>query len=236
MNLELRNRLSEILLKGLQGKDQMDTLKFLSIYCQTAKICRTTRITLKGISLSKEQVLSYASDSGIFSVQGVHGAKADPQIDLLPQFQQELDYLCARIMAYQLVFSVADEISGASKDLDWAIKLGALLFNQGLYFECHEFLEGFWRNEKAQTKEFLQGIISLATALYHLERGNQPSAIKLFADGCRRLLAFGKTHRGLAIGPLLEQIEKIQILVEEGSQAALEQLKRMPSPIIPFHR
>lgn len=236
VNLKLRNHLSEILLKGLQGKDQMDILRFLSIYCRTAKIRKTTRITLKEISLPIEQVLSDLSDFGVFSVQGVHGAKADTQIDLLPQFQQDLDYLCARITAYQLVFSEAGEISEASKDLDWAIKLGVLLFNQGLYFECHEFLEGFWREEKATTKEFLQGIISLATALYHLERGNRPSAIKLFADGCRRLQAFGKTHRGLAIGPLLEQIEKIQTLVEEGSQVALEQLKRMPLPKVEFKK
>jgi len=226
VNLKFRNRLSEILLEGLQGKDQMDLLKFLSIYCQTAKIRGTTRITLEEISQSKEQILSDVSDFGIFSVQGIHGAKTEVQIDLLPQFQQELDYLWARITAYQLVFSEADKISGESKDLDWAIKLGALLFNQGLYFECHEFLEGFWREEKATTKEFLQGIISLATALYHLEQGHRLSAIKLFKDGRHRLAHFGKTHRGLAIAALVEQAGKILVLVEKGDPVALDQLRQ----------
>lgn len=233
LNLKLRNRLSEILLKGLEGINQTKTLAFFSAYCQAVHGIGTTSVMFKDLSLPKSQTLSGIPDVGIIFMEG---NESDPVVDLLPQFRQDIDYLCDRVAAYRRVLSQSGKISGSPEDLDWAVRLGVLLFNEGLYFECHEFLEGFWRKEKGETKEFLQGIISLATALYHLERGNRSSAIKLLVDGRRRLQAFGKAHKGLGIEPLLEQTEKIQTLVEEGSQAALEQLKRMPSPTIQFHQ
>ncbi len=232
LNLKLRNHLTEVLLDGLKGMDQADTLVILSAYCRAVRANGKTRVGLKDLAPSKDLILS---NYGIFSID-MDGSESDPMVDLLPQFCQEVDYLCERITAYSRVLAAACKVSASLESLDWAVKIGVLLFNEALYFECHEFLEGFWRKEKAQTKEFLQGIISLATALYHLERSNRPSAIKLFADGRCRLQAFGSSHKGLAIEPLLEQTEKIQILVEEGSPAALEQLKRMPPPTIQFYR
>ena len=234
MNLKLRNRLTEILLKGLKGVDQTEVLTFLAAYCQAVKACGTKRVELEDLSLPKSQVLSHVVNLGILCID--YGNTSPPQIDLLPQFDQELDYLCERVTSYSRLFSESRRISRLPKDLNWAIGIGVLLFNEALYFECHEFLEGFWREKKGEAKEFLQGIISLTTALYHLEQGHRPSANKLFNDAHRRLEAFGKTHRGLTIEALLGQTRKIQILVEEGSPVALEQLKRMPLPKVEIEK
>ena len=234
MNLKLRNRLSEIILKGLQKDNQQDvTLAFLAAYCRMVRASGATRVNLNNFSLPRTLTLSCISDLGIFSLD-VQGNELDLELDLLPQFQQEVDYLCDRVAAYNSVLSSASKISGLSKDLDWAIRIGVLLFNAALHFECHEFLEGFWREEEGETKEFLQGIISLATALYHLEQGNRTSAVKLFNDAHRRLQAFGKAHCGLAIEALIHQTRKVQALVEEGGLEALEQLKQMPLPKVEF--
>ncbi|MGH7275244.1 MAG: DUF309 domain-containing protein [Nitrospiria bacterium] len=232
MNLKLRNRLSEILLEGLKRQDQTETLTLLSAYCQAVRTCGSTRIRLKDLSLPGGPSLLTGSDCGILSINGVPGGGADPELDLLAEFYQEVDYLCERIAAYNGVFLEVCKISDSPVGLDRAVRTGVLLFNKGLYFECHEFLEVYWREEKGETKEFLQGIISLSTALYHLEQGNRPSVIKLLNDARHRLASFGRVHWGLAIEVLVEQAEEIQTLVEEGDPAALERLKKMPPPTI----
>lgn len=228
VNLKLRNRLSGVLLKELNEGHENETLVFLAAYCQTVRTRGMTKVELEDLPLPNSQLLSHVVDLGILCIDP--GNTCSPQIDLLPQFNQELDYLCERVAAYRRAVSESRRGPPLLQGLDWAIRIGALLFNEGLYFECHEFLEGFWRQEKGEAREFLQGIISLATAFYHLERGNRPSAVKLFNDAHRRLEPFGKVHRGLAIEALIHQTRKIQTLVEEGGLVALEHLKQTPLP------
>lgn len=46
-------------------------------------------------------------------------------------------------------------------------------FNAGLYFECHETLENVWQKETDPLlRDFLQGFIHMAVAMFHQRRGN----------------------------------------------------------------
>lgn len=46
------------------------------------------------------------------------------------------------------------------------------------YFECHEVLEAYWK-EEAQRKKIWVGLIQIAVALYHQRRGNFAGAKKM---------------------------------------------------------
>ncbi|MBR7553297.1 DUF309 domain-containing protein [Allobacillus sp. GCM10007491] len=56
------------------------------------------------------------------------------------------------------------------------------------YFECHEVLEDFWKNETEMKRNSVwTGLIQLAVGLYHYRRGNIIGAKKLI-DSCHEKL------------------------------------------------
>jgi uncharacterized protein len=57
---------------------------------------------------------------------------------------------------------------------------GLELFNRGAYFEAHEELELAWRAEQGAVRELYRGILQIAVAYYHIQRGNYPGAVKMF--------------------------------------------------------
>lgn len=47
------------------------------------------------------------------------------------------------------------------------------------FFECHEVLEEYWKDEVEQKEIIWVGLIQLAVSLYHYRRGNLVGALKL---------------------------------------------------------
>ncbi len=88
------------------------------------------------------------------------------------------------------------------------VQLGASMFNAGLFFDCHEFLEDAWRGETGDRKLFLQGLIQAAAALHKLELS--PSATAGALEGFKRGRAKLERTAGLvgfapgALAPLAE--------------------------------
>jgi predicted metal-dependent hydrolase len=74
-------------------------------------------------------------------------------------------------------------------DLAQALTLGAARWDAQRYFEAHELLELAWKEGPAHGRELWKGVIQVAVAGVHLQRGN--------AEGARRLLerALGRLER-----------------------------------------
>ena len=60
----------------------------------------------------------------------------------------------------------------------------AACWNDGDFFTAHEVLEGLWRRRR---DDGLQGLIQLAVALHHIERGNLRGAEIMIARARKRL-------------------------------------------------
>jgi predicted metal-dependent hydrolase len=71
------------------------------------------------------------------------------------------------------------------------------LFNRKLYFECHELLEDAWREALGEERQFLQGLIMLSVAMYHVAAENYVGAVNLFEKGLARLEPFLPERDGL---------------------------------------
>lgn len=69
------------------------------------------------------------------------------------------------------------------------IREGAVLFDDGRYFEAHEAWEAHWLVEKDESRRLLlQGLIQLAAALHKLLDKDAPvPAASLFAKGLAKL-------------------------------------------------
>lgn len=71
-------------------------------------------------------------------------------------------------------------------------------FNNQLYYEAHDVLEELWLGErKSPQAAYYQGLIQLAGAFVHLQKGRLAPASRLFALALKNLSPYPATHAGL---------------------------------------
>lgn len=80
-----------------------------------------------------------------------------------------------------------------------ALVLGASLWDEGRYFEAHECLEHVWHAAPAADRDFWQGVIQVAVAGVHLQRGNEAGATALLGRAASRLAPYPAGHRGIDV-------------------------------------
>jgi uncharacterized protein len=80
-------------------------------------------------------------------------------------------------------------------------------FRAGRFFEAHEEWERLWKGASGPDRRFLQGLIQLAAALVHADRGRTAPAVRLLRLAREKLDPFPDGHAGLALGRLREAID-----------------------------
>ena len=61
------------------------------------------------------------------------------------------------------------------------------LFNRRAWYEAHDAFEEIWHETAGADRRLLQGILQIAVAHVHLERGNLRGATILLGEGVGRL-------------------------------------------------
>jgi uncharacterized protein len=64
------------------------------------------------------------------------------------------------------------------------------MYNQGLYYECHEVLEDAWRAETDDVRYLYQGILQIGVAFHHLGNDNWRGAVGLLSGGIEKVDCF----------------------------------------------
>jgi uncharacterized protein len=83
---------------------------------------------------------------------------------------------------------------------------GVELFNGAKFFEAHEILEEVWRAAPQAEKKPLQGLIQIAVAMHHCNRGNRAGARSLLKRAAGNLTGCPKNFAGLQLAGLVETI------------------------------
>lgn len=60
-------------------------------------------------------------------------------------------------------------------------------FNSGDWYEAHDLFEELWHETQGPSRPVLQGVLQIAVAHLHLERGNHHGATVLLGEGIGRL-------------------------------------------------
>jgi predicted metal-dependent hydrolase len=94
---------------------------------------------------------------------------------------------------------------------------GLQLIRDQAYFEAHEELEDEWRVAPAPERDFLQGLVHVAVAWHHAERGNRPGCERQLEKAARRLGPYEPAHRGIDVADVLDQVSRAREVVERGS-------------------
>ena len=77
------------------------------------------------------------------------------------------------------------------------IEHGISLFNAHEFWHAHEAWEQDWLVAAEPHKQFLQGLIQLAAAYYHVQRGTFSGGVRLFDAALRRLGEFPEGYGGV---------------------------------------
>ena len=92
--------------------------------------------------------------------------------------------------------------------IDERLKKGLALFYEEKYFECHDVLEGLWKETNDSYKDLYKGIIHAAVALYLLEQGRLPGAEKRFQSAVYYLEKYKSTALDVDLEKLIEELKQ----------------------------
>jgi predicted metal-dependent hydrolase len=70
-------------------------------------------------------------------------------------------------------------------------------FNAGEFWDAHESWETIWLEAESDVHLFLQGLIQLAAAYHHVQRGTFPGGLRLFDAALKKLEGFPKRWCGI---------------------------------------
>lgn len=94
---------------------------------------------------------------------------------------------------------------------------GVAAFNRGDWYECHDDFEAVWHETQGRLRPVLQGILQIAVAHHHLEKGNLRGATMLLGEGLGRLAAVGPRELGLDIHSLQQTCQQRLGALQQGS-------------------
>ena len=77
------------------------------------------------------------------------------------------------------------------------IERGVALFNEREFWHAHEAWEEIWLQATGEEKVFLQGLIQLAAAYHHVQRGTFRGGVRLFDAAFRKLEPFADGYFGI---------------------------------------
>lgn len=84
---------------------------------------------------------------------------------------------------------------------------GIRLFNARDYYEAHEVWEDLWKQVGGSAADFYKGLIQMAVATLHWERGNVAGARKLYRTARGYLSSYVPTFQGLDVVGFLQMME-----------------------------
>ena len=94
---------------------------------------------------------------------------------------------------------------------------GIELFNAGEWYAAHDLFEELWHETADPERRSLQGILQVAVAQLHLQRGNRRGATILFGEALGRLKRPGTPDLGLNLEALCRATrQRLEALQQDG--------------------
>ena len=103
-----------------------------------------------------------------------------------------------------------------------AVELGIARWEEQRYFEAHELLEHAWKLGPEADRDLWKGVIQVAVAGVHLQRGNRIGARRLLDRALERLAGQPSAHRGIDVAALRGIAEDARAQLDAGRAPAAD--------------
>jgi predicted metal-dependent hydrolase len=207
-------------LHSLGSSAEIKILNLILKYCNKARDHSIDRIYM-------EDLLENRAKSGWVEFNRKHLSKdvylkrlfvfgPGNSIKLRSRYAKYQASICRKTKAYlKLIYRLKALTEKTDDELQDKVKVGVMLFNNGFFFECHEYLEEIWLKEKGREKSFLKGLIHACVAFYHLEYENIKGTVNYLKRSSSRLKVFQPTFLGIDVGRFLSDIDKTLEVLEK---------------------
>lgn len=111
--------------------------------------------------------------------------------------------------------------------LDPRLTEAVSLFNRGDWYGAHDGFEALWHETNGPLRPVLQGILQIAVAQLHLERGNHRGATVLMGEGLGRLRPADPSALGLDLAALQSLVQPRLVALQQGRDPA-----DLPAPVL----
>jgi predicted metal-dependent hydrolase len=105
-------------------------------------------------------------------------------------------------------------------------------FNRADWFDCHETLEGLWKEEVGEVRDFYQGILQVAVALHHWRGGNFKGAISLLTRGAAYLRRVRPVCQGVDVSGFITDTDRMREVLASLGQARMSALDERLIPLL----
>jgi uncharacterized protein len=231
--VEIRNILSGILLHSLRSSTKVNILNLIIKYCGKASDHSINRIYLKDL-LEKRANLDWVEfnwkhHSKDVHLKGLFVFRPGNSIKFKSRYAKYQTFICRKTKAYlELMSHLKTGAQRIDDQIEDKVKVGVMLFNNGFFFECHEFLEEIWLKEKGREKSFLKGLIHACVAFYHLEYENTKGTVNYLKRSYSRLKEFQPNFLGIDVRRFLSDIDKVLKVFEESkSRYSIDEVPAM---------
>jgi hypothetical protein len=209
--VRLKHTLSELALRALVAPPARRAAAWLRAYCELAVAGGAGApppesaydVPLRALTARARRAGAGASRPRWLFARGLL-ERAGPLVRLPAPYRDHFPYL--RRHARRLAVALRRLQRPAPEGVPARIWRAAGLFDAGLFFECHEYLEGIWRTAAARDRPFYQGIILVAAAFYHHEKGNAHGMRSKLAGGVARLEGYRPAYRGVLVDRWLRRL------------------------------
>ena len=101
-----------------------------------------------------------------------------------------------------------------SKMIDMLLSKGINYFNEKKFYNAHEAWEELWTDYVLKDALFIQGLIQLSVAFFHITNFNLRGSNNLFAKCLPKLKKFPSNHRGFNLVEIIDCAERSKMQVE----------------------
>ena len=95
---------------------------------------------------------------------------------------------------------------------------GVALFNKKEFYEAHEYWEELWLEHYLEDKKFVQALIQLTVAYYHLSTKNIKGAVSLLNKSLSKMELYAPENRGINVNKLIKTINLSLKMIEDAEK------------------
>ena len=223
--VKLKHALAEIALDATAHLDRAWIADALLAYAESSRDGDPVPVAAvaRAAGVPAEEARRTLEATGLFEVMG---SGEDSGIVLAAPFRAFLPYL--RRQSARTAAAVRLLRAARPDPVPPEIWHAAALFNAGLFFECHEYLEDVWRSTPGPERVFYHGLVQAAAGCYHLEKGNVHGARTLLRKAIAKLEPYAPTHRAVEVAVFLAELRRVLTRLD-GTPASTEPgLLRLP--------
>lgn len=228
--VRLKHTLSSIALESLTEPGTSLTASAIAAYARRAAAARPRQRRTDGAAVPVELVARDVA-AGADAVRrallrtGLFAADSSGDLVLDAPYRPHAAYFQRQAARLEDALRLARRPAPA--DVSDTMRLGAALFNAGLYFECHEFFEDVWRASRPAERAFYHGLVQAAAGCYHAEKGNAHGAAVLLDKARGKLMPYAPRCLGLDVAGLLASLGPVRDGASDGPYHG-------PRPVMPL--